>query len=55
MEPGEFTSLAGQVLDAVASGALEFPIAGTFPFGEVVHAHQLVESCAATGKVILLP
>jgi NADPH2:quinone reductase len=54
-EPGEFASLAGQVLDAVASGALEFPVAGTFPLGEVGRAHQLVESCAATGKVILLP
>src|SRR4029077_5670161 len=44
LEPGAFTSLAGQVLDAVASGTLELPIAGTFPFGEVVRAHQLVES-----------
>jgi NADPH2:quinone reductase len=55
LEPGVFTSLAGQALDAVASGALELPIAGTFPFGEVVRAHQLVESRAAIGKVILLP
>lgn len=55
LEPGEFASLAGQVLDAVASGALEFPIAEAFPIGEVVRAHQLVESCAAIGKVILLP
>jgi NADPH:quinone reductase len=55
LEPGEFTSLAGEVLDAVARGALEFPIAGTFPIGEVARAHQLVESSAATGKVILLP
>ncbi len=54
-EPGEFASLAGQVLDVVAGGALEFPIAGTFPFDEVARAHQLVESCAAVGKVILLP
>jgi NADPH2:quinone reductase len=55
LEPGEFASLAGEVLDAVARSALEFPIAGTFPIGEVVRAHQLVESCAAIGKVILLP
>jgi NADPH2:quinone reductase len=55
LEPGAFTTLAGQVLDAVASGTLELPIAGTFPFGEVVRAHQLVESRAAIGKVILLP
>lgn len=55
LEPGAFASLAGQVLDAVASGALEFPIAGTFPIGEVVRAHQLVESCDAVGKVVLLP
>ncbi|HEV2460567.1 MAG TPA: zinc-binding dehydrogenase [Ktedonobacterales bacterium] len=55
LEPGAFTSLAGQVLDAVASGALEFPIAGTFPIGEAARAHQLVESCAAIGKVILRP
>jgi hypothetical protein len=34
---------------------LEFPIAGTFPFGEVVRVHQLVESCAAIGKVVMLP
>jgi NADPH2:quinone reductase len=55
VEPGEFTSLVGQVLEAVASGALELPIAGTFPMDEVVRAHQLVESRAAIGKVILLP
>lgn len=55
LEPGEFASPAGQVLDGVSSGALEFPIAGTFPISEVVRAHQLVESCAAVGKVILLP
>jgi NADPH:quinone reductase len=55
LEPGEFASLAGQVLEAVARGALEFPIAGTFPMGEAARAHQLVESCAAVGKVILLP
>jgi NADPH2:quinone reductase len=55
LEPGEFAALASQVLDAVASGSLEFPIAGTFPIGEVVRAHQLVESCAAVGKVILRP
>lgn len=55
LQPVEFASLAGQVLDAAASGALEFPIAGTFPIGEVVRAHQLVESCAAVGKIILLP
>ena len=42
LEPGEFTSLVGQVLDTVARGALELPIAGTFPIGEVVRAHQLV-------------
>jgi NADPH2:quinone reductase len=54
-KPGEFASLAGQVLDAVASGALEFPIAGTFPLGEVGRAHQLAESCTAVGKVVLLP
>ena len=55
LEPGEFTSLVGQVLEAVASGALELPIAGTFPMDEVVRAHQLVESSATIGKVILLP
>jgi len=55
LEPGEFTSLVGHVLDAVAKGALEVPIAGTFPIGEVVRAHQLVESYAAIGKVIFLP
>jgi NADPH2:quinone reductase len=55
LEPGEFAALASQVLDAVARGSLEFPIAGTFPIGEVVRAHQLVESCAAVGKVILQP
>jgi NADPH2:quinone reductase len=55
MEPGEFASLAGQVLDAVASGALQFPIAGTFPLGEVVRAQQLVETNDAIGKVIVLP
>jgi NADPH:quinone reductase-like Zn-dependent oxidoreductase len=53
--PGELSSLVSQVLDAVARGELEFPIAGTFPIGEVVRGHQLAESRAAIGKVIPLP
>lgn len=54
-EPGAFVSLADEVLNAVATGALEFPVAGTFPLGEAGRAHHLVESCTATGKIILLP
>ncbi len=55
LEPGEFARVAALVLDQVASGALEVPIAGTFPLGEAARAHRLQESRATGGKVILLP
>jgi NADPH:quinone reductase-like Zn-dependent oxidoreductase len=55
LEPGEFARVAGLVLDQVASGTLQVPIARTFPLGEAARAHQLEESRATSGKVILLP
>jgi NADPH2:quinone reductase len=55
VEPGEFARVAGLVLDQVASGTLEMPIAETFPLSEASRAHQLEESRATVGKVILLP
>jgi NADPH2:quinone reductase len=55
LEPGEFGRVAGLVLDQVASGTLEVPIAGTFPLDEAARAHHLEESPATSGKVILLP
>jgi len=55
LEPGEFARVAGLVLDQVASGTLEVPIAATFPLDEAARAHQLEESRATIGKVILVP
>lgn len=55
LEPGEFARVASLVLDQVASGTLEVPIAGTFPLGEAARAHHMEESRATSGKVILLP
>jgi NADPH2:quinone reductase len=55
LESGEFTRLAGLALEEVATGEVEAPVAATFPFAEAARAHQMVESRATSGKVILTP
>lgn len=46
---------AGEVLDWVAAGSLNVPIARTLPLTEAAEAHRLIESRQVVGKVLLLP
>lgn len=46
---------AGDVLGAVASGALKVRIERTFPLAEASEAHRLLEGRKTTGKVLLVP
>ncbi|MFO8076926.1 MAG: quinone oxidoreductase family protein [Actinomycetota bacterium] len=46
---------AGELFDAVASGALDVRIGETHPLGDAAEAHRRLEARATTGKVLLLP
>lgn len=46
---------AGVVLDWVANGELSVVIAGRFPLEQANHAHHLLESRQAVGKILLMP
>jgi len=51
----ELTRRGGEVLDAVATGALRVRIGARFPLREARAAHAALESRATTGKVLLVP
>ena len=44
---------AGDVLNAVASGALKLRIDSTFPLGAAAEAHRALESRKTAGKILL--
>jgi len=46
---------AGEVFDAVVSGAIRIHINQTYPLAEVVRAHQDLEGRRTTGSTVLLP
>jgi len=46
---------AGEVLGAVAKGALDVRIGARFPLADAAEAHRALEGRATTGKVLLLP
>lgn len=46
---------AREVLDWVAAGSLNVPIARTLPLSEAAEAHRLIESRQVVGKVLLWP
>ena len=43
------------LLDRIASGELAFPVAQTFPLGDIVAAFTAVESSHAPGKIVVIP
>ena len=47
--------LIGELLGALASGALRVTIGGVYPLSEAARAHQALESRASTGKLLLDP
>lgn len=46
---------AGELFNAVLDGSLEIRVAGTFPLGEAQRAHEVLQSRAANGKLLLIP
>ncbi|HEX3737491.1 MAG TPA: zinc-binding dehydrogenase [Solirubrobacterales bacterium] len=47
--------LIGELLGALATGALRVTIGGVYPLSEAARAHQALESRATTGKLLLDP
>ncbi len=45
----------GEILDAVASGALRVEIGGRYPFGEAHRAYEDLTGRRTTGKLLLIP
>lgn len=46
---------AGEIFDAVLDGSLRIRVAGTFPLVEARRAHEVLESRAIQGKLLLVP
>ena len=46
---------AGELFDAVLDGSLKVRVAGTFPLAEARRAHEVLQSRAANGKLLLTP
>jgi NADPH2:quinone reductase len=46
---------SGEVLEAVASGALEIRIDRTYPLAEAAAAHRDLESRKTIGKLLVIP
>jgi NADPH:quinone reductase-like Zn-dependent oxidoreductase len=44
-----------QMADLEASGAIEVPIAATFPLEQVAEAFELLEQRHTRGKIVLIP
>ncbi len=44
-----------ELFDAVLDGSLHVRLAGTFPLAEAARAHQVLESRASSGKLLLMP
>lgn len=53
--PEELRWRAGEVLDAISSGALSVRIGGRYPLAEARRAHEDLHGRRTTGKVLLLP
>jgi NADPH2:quinone reductase len=47
--------LIGELLGALASGALRVTIGGVYALSDAARAHQALESRASTGKLLLDP
>ena len=47
--------LVGELLEALATGALRVTISGVYPLSEAARAHQALEARTSTGKLLLDP
>jgi NADPH:quinone reductase-like Zn-dependent oxidoreductase len=55
VDGGQATSAYQHVLDRVADGTYQLPVAGTFSLGDVQTAHRTMEKGEHIGKLILVP
>jgi NADPH:quinone reductase len=53
--PAELAWRAGELFEAIRSGALEITIGARYPLAEAAAAHIALESRATIGKVLLIP
>lgn len=51
----ELEARAGEILHAVANGALKLRIEHTYPLAEAAQAHRDLEARKTTGKILLIP
>ena len=49
------TEVLTEMADLVASGAIEIPIAATYPLDKVVDAFEQLEQRHTRGKIVLIP
>jgi NADPH2:quinone reductase len=55
LRPADHARGSAQIGQWLAAGALSCPVAAEMPLSEVVAAHRLVESGAASGTVVVTP
>ena len=53
--PDEFAWRAGELLDAIAEGALTVTVGGHYPLAEAQRAHEDLQARRTTGSIVLLP
>jgi NADPH2:quinone reductase len=53
--PDEFAWRAGEVLDAIAKGAITVTVSERYPLGEAERAHRDLQGRKTVGSVVLLP
>ena len=51
----EFSWRAGELFDAVASGAISIEVGGRYPLAEATRAHQDLQGRKTAGSIVLLP
>jgi NADPH2:quinone reductase len=51
----EFSWRAGELFDAVATGAISVEVGGRYPLSEAARAHQDLQGRRTTGSLVLLP
>jgi NADPH:quinone reductase len=51
----EFSWRAGELFDAVATGAISIEVGGRYPLSEAARAHQDLQGRRTTGSLVLLP
>lgn len=53
--PDEFSWRAGELIDAIASGAITITVGGHYPLAEAQRAHEDLQGRRTTGSIVLVP